>query len=42
MHGHRKVIGSRNVEELTENLVIGYKTPGLTFRLKTNNMGLAT
>ena len=35
-HGHRKEIGSRRVEEeLTENLVVDYKIPSVTFRLKS-------
>ena len=40
LHRHRKRIGSRSVEELTRNLVVDYKTPGFTFRLKSYIMRL--
>ena len=39
-HRHRKRIGSRSVEELTKNLVVDYKTPSFTFRLKSYIMRL--
>ena len=39
-HRHRKRIGSRSVEELMANLVVDYKTPSFTFRLKSYVMRL--